>query len=328
MKTDGRPPQDALPNGVATPAEFDDAIAWVAWLYYADRLTQSDIAKALKVSRATIVKMLQEARERGAVAIRLNPEATARTEASRALAAKHRLEAAYVIPDLPGAALIPRLGEAGARVLAANLVDGDVIGAAWGRAVLSVAEAMGRPERPGRYAVVQICGSSPGGASDFSPELCSSILASRIGARCANLLAPAVLSSTQLRDRLLAEPALVSQFQLIRSANRVLFGVGDVGKGSTVRASGLASAATIDGYARRGAVAVLIGRFIDRDGRPVPGELDGRMIGITLDELTRLPNRLCIAGGPDKVEALRAALWGGYVTHLVTDARTAAELLA
>ena len=46
----------------------------------------------------------------------------------------------------------------------------------------------------------------------------------------------------------------------------------------------------------------------------MPGDLDGRMIGVTLDELTRLPNRLCIAGGPDKVEALRAALRGGYVT--------------
>ena len=61
-----------------------------------------------------------------------------------------------------------------------------------------------------------------------------------------------MLSSTELRDRLLEEPALVSQFQLIRSANRVLFGVGDVGKDSTVRASGLASPATIDGYVRRG----------------------------------------------------------------------------
>ena len=52
-----------------------------------------------------------------------------------------------------------------------------------------------------------------------------------------------------------------------------------------------------------------------------------RMIGITLEELRALPNRLCVAGGPEKVEALSAALRGGYITHLVTDAAAAASLL-
>ena len=58
------------------------------------------------------------------------------------------------------------------------------------------------------------------------------------------------------------------------------------------------------------------------------GDLDSRMIGITLDELKALPNRLCVAGGPEKIQALRAALRGGYITHLVTDADAAEALLA
>jgi len=193
--------------------------------------------------------------------------------------------------------------------------------------VLSVAESMATPEHPGPYTVVQVCGSSPGSAVEFSPELCSSVLASRIKARCANLLAPAVLSSRELRAQLLAEPPLVAQFELIRSANRVLFGVGDVTPSATVRAADLARPAEIDAYVERGAVGVLIGRFIDRDGRHMIGDLDDRMIGITLEELKNLPNRLCVAGGLGKIEALRAALRGGYVTHLVTDASAAMELI-
>ena len=67
--SDNRPMQLVKPSlpqgrGVNVPPEFEDALVWVAWLYYADQLTQSEIAQVLKVSRATIVKMLQDARER------------------------------------------------------------------------------------------------------------------------------------------------------------------------------------------------------------------------------------------------------------------------
>jgi DNA-binding transcriptional regulator LsrR (DeoR family) len=320
--------KDAAPlKGVAVPAEFDDVVAWVAWLYYVDNLTQSEIAVTLSVSRATIVKLLQDARERGAVTIRINQEAASRTGLSRALGVKFGLKAAHVIPNLPGAPLTRRLGEAGARVLAQELRTGDTVGVAWGRTVLAVAEKMPTPDEPGPYTIVQVCGSSAGSAVEFSPELCSSVLASRIKARCANLLAPAVLSSTALREQLLAEPPLINQFALIRSANRVLFGVGDVAGAATVRAAEMASGEEIDAYVKRGAVGVLLGRFIDPEGRHMIGDLDSRMIGITLDELKALPNRLCVAGGPEKIQALRAALRGGYITHLVTDAQAATALL-
>lgn len=315
-------------NPVAVPSEFGDAVVWVAWLYYADQLTQSDIAHVLGVSRATVVKLLQDARERGVVSIRLNTEASSRTALSRALTKRFGLVAASVIPALPDGALVDRLGDAGGRVLLDQMRPGDVIGIAWGRAVLSVARTMPLPETPWPLTVVQVYGSSAGSTAEFSPELCSSLLASRLSARCVNLLAPAVLSSPDLRDRLLAEPALVKQFALIRSVNRVLFGVGDLGPGCTVRAAELTSEPMIDDYVMRGAVAALIGQFIDAEGRPVPGELDSRMVGLTLDELRLIPSRLCVAGGPEKTTALRGALRGGFVTHLVTDRDTAEALLA
>ena len=327
MTADRKPPSDAPGRPAPVPAAFDDVIAWVAWLYYADQLTQSEIADVLKVSRATIVKLLQEARERGVVTIRINTEAASRTRISRALVERYGLAAATVIPALEGAPLLRRLGDAGARVLADRLQPGDVIGVAWGRTVLSVARSMVLPEGLAPLTVVQVAGSSTGSTADFSPELCSSLLAGRLMARCANLLAPAVLSTSELRDRLLAEPSMVKQFQLIRSASLILFGVGDIGPSSTVRESELAGNEEIDRYAADGAVAAIIGRFIDADGNRVAGELDGRMIGITLDELKTMPSRLSVAGGLGKVTAIRAALRGGFVTHLGTDEQTGEALL-
>jgi DNA-binding transcriptional regulator LsrR (DeoR family) len=327
MRNESKPKRPAAPRATSIPAEFDDIVAWVAWLYYADHLTQSEIAEEVGLSRATVVKVLQDALKRGAVTIRLNTEAMSRTKLSRALAERFGLDAAHIVPTLKGVSLTTRLGEVGARVLSDLLRPGDVVGVAWGRSVYAVGAAMSAPETTGPFTIVQVTGSSPGGTAEFSPELCSSLLATKLSARCANLLAPAVLSDAALRDLLLAEPALVEQFRLIRSVNTVLFGVGDIGPQSTVRIAQLATPKILDDYAAKGAVAVILGRFIDAEGTPVPGALDSLMIGVTLKELKTLPGRLCVAGGPTKIAPLRAALKGGYIQRLVTDAATATALM-
>ena len=175
--------------------------------------------------------------------------------------------------------------------------------------------------------VVQVSGSSTG-QPDFSAELCTSLLSNRIHARCVNLLAPAVLSTRELKAMLLAEPVLKKQMDLVHSANRILFGVGDIGPRSTVRASGIASEAEIDDYVARGAVAVIIGRFIDARGEAVGGNHDERMVGITLTELKQVPTRICLAGGTVKTAAITATLQAGYATHFVTDLATGEALLA
>lgn len=308
------------------PAAFDDDVVWAAWLYYADQMNQSDVAEAMGVSRATVVNLLQQARERGVVTIRLRTDLVARTNLARALARRFGLAEALVIPSRDGGSLIERLGEAAARLLGDQLRPGDVIGVAWGRTVLAAARATGLPGAVSPLTVVQVAGSSTA-SEDFSPELCTSVLATRLGARCVNLLAPALLSSAELRDRLMAEPMLVHQFELIRSATRVLFGVGDLGPASTIRRSGFATAETVARYTAAGSVGAIIGRFIGAGGQPVAGELDRRMIGLTLEELAAVPVRICVAGGPAKRGAIRATLDGGHATHLVTDAATAGELI-
>lgn len=316
-----------LAPAAVIPTEFDDAIVWAAWLYYADEMTQSEIAKMLGVSRATIVNYLQEARARGIVTVRISSEAGGRTLLARRLKERFGLEGAFVIPTGDDAALVKRLGDAGGRVLAEMIRPGDTIGVAWGQTVLAVADSVSLPAALEGLTVVQVSGSSTG-SPDFSPELCTSLLSRRIAARCVNLLAPAVLSTPSLKRQLLAEPVLLKQFELIHSANLILFGVGDIGPRSTVRASNIATQTEMDAYVARGATAVIIGRFIDRDGKPMSGELDDRMVGIELEELAQVPIKVCVAGGKSKLPAILAALKGGYVTHFITDAATAEALTA
>lgn len=309
------------------PAEFDDIVVWAAWLYYEDGLNQSEIAAMLGVSRASVVNYLQEARERGAVLITMDAGVVARSSVSRALAARYGLVEALVVPSPPDADATQRLtalGAAGARQLVRMVNPGETLCVSWGKTVLAVADAI--THRVEGVTVVQVTGAAMG-KREFSAELCSAIMARNLGAVSMNLHAPALLSSAELCTALKREPALQRQFDLIHKAQTIVFGLGGLGLESTMRSAEITTQEEIDAYVKDGAAAVLICRFLNAEGEPVRRDLDHRMMGIELDELLAIPRRLCVAGGSTKVDALRAALKGGYATHLVTDMNTAAALL-
>ncbi len=305
-----------------------DAVMAAAWLYYHDRLNQSDVAEIIGVSRASVVNYLQEARDRGIVRVVLAPEQEAPIDLAFTVKAQFGLRSCLVIPD-DGGRTDPswRIGSAGGRVLSTTLVAGDVIGVAWGRTVLALSQTIPETSAVRNLSVVQIVGSMLA-TYELSPELCTSNIAARIGARCVNLHAPALISSPHVRELILHEPAIVEQLRLIHGCTRVVFSVAGVERGSTVMHTGLVTPEEIKPYVRRKAVGVVAGRFIDARGEPVDGKLDERLIGIGLRELKQIPERLCVAGGPQKIAVLRAALVGGYVTTLVTDERTARALVA
>ncbi|MBO0662919.1 sugar-binding transcriptional regulator [Jiella sp. MQZ9-1] len=314
-------------NPAAPPPEFDDVVVWAAWLYYVDEMTQAEIAQHLGVSRASVANYLQDARRSGVVTIRVDGGTLEHVTLSRTLAERFGLASASVVPALPDAPVDDRLGAAAARVLTRSLVPGDIVGVAWGRTILAAARAA-EPTSVADLTIVQVSGSSASSA-DFAPELCTTLLANQLGARCVNLHAPAVLSSRDLKERLLEEPSLKRQFGLIRSATKIAFGVGELGPESTFAKSEMIAAETL-AEARRDfdAKGVIIGRMIDHRGAPVASPIEDGIVGISLEDLRRVPYRLCAAGGVKKIEAIRAALAGGYATHFVTDSATAEALLS
>lgn len=319
-----RAPRDAKPP----PADFaDDAVAWAMWLYYAEARTQAEVAQVLGVSRASVANYLAEARRRGLVAVTLEPGLLARVGLGRRLAERFGLAGAHVVPAAEGegeAELRRRLGIAGAQVLLPRLAEGTVLGVAWGRTMLALAQAL--PERAlPDLRVVQVSGSSLGGET-HAPEFCTALIASRLGARGENLHAPAILSSRAMRDALAAEPGVARQLARVRGCDLVVLGVGELDDLVTFSDADFLTPEVVRDYLARGAVAVVLGRFLDAGGREVKGPLTGCQIGMELAELRAAPARVAVAGGARKIPAIRALLSGGYVTEIVTDAETARRL--
>jgi len=306
----------------------DDIVVETAWLYYEQGLNQTEIAGALDVSRATVVNYLQEARERGYVQVRLAPAAFTGHRLAMALRETFGLAAAYVLPDMDGAApdTAARVVRGAADWLPSLLAPGDRLGVAWGKTIYDLAEAL-EPRPIEDLTVLQLVGSmaTPYG---FSADVCSSNVARKFSARCVNLHVPAILSEARIARTLREEALIAAQLEAMNGFNKTLFAVGSCAEDSHVVSSGVATRQELAWYLGQGAAGVLCGRFIDRAGTPIRGPLDDRMMGVDLDRLREREAGIMVSTGADRVTAALAAIRGGYVTHLVTGQADAEAMLA
>ena len=71
----------------------------------------------------------------------------------------------------------------------------------------------------------------------------------------------------------------------------------------------------------------LLGQFLDKDGNSISPDVDDRTVGMPLNLVRKVPEKIMAAAGPHKVEIIRAACRIGLVNTLVTDDVTAGLLL-
>src|SRR6266436_6597622 len=75
-----------------------------------------------------------------------------------------------------------------------------------------------------------------------------------------------------------------------------------------------------------GVTADLCATLLDDEGRAVANPLDQLGLGITAEQLRRIPDIVGIGGGLEKAAAIASVLRGGWISTLVTDAGVARRL--
>lgn len=325
-KTDAQPARNRSRQSV-TPAQFGlDPVLSAAWLYHEEGLKQDEIAAQLGISRASVFNLLQKARDEGIVTVKIDLRRMDLIRFAEEVRQRTGIDECFIIPS-SGAErpLADRIGHFGARLLEQKLDNNSVLGVAWGRTVMALSKALSPLYLPGA-TVVQMMGSAIA-TYDFSPELCTSNIAVKIGARCINLHAPGIVSSAKMKALLTKEPILEQQFNLLRTCTMSLFGVTNLGSETLLKDSGFMSTKILQDYRERGAVGFVSGYFFDSEGRPVRTEVDDRHIAMPQEDFLKVPVRICLGGGLAKVEAIRSMLKGGYANILVTDVDTAKKML-
>lgn len=302
----------------------------IAQAYYSDGQTQQQIARRFGLSRPKVSRLLQKARDTRVVQITLVPPSSGLADLEREVEQRYDLEEVVLVassnPDDSDLVAL-ELGPAAADCLLRSLSEGDVVGLAWGRSLLAMVDAL--PMHPVTdVTVVQLSGGlGPVGALEHSTELARR-MAQKLDARLRLMPAPGIVSSEAAAQALRADYQISEVLRLAAAADIAVVGLGVPTPDSVLLRDGnIVAPEDLASLEASGAVGDLALRYVDGAGQPVALEMNERIIGLTLAQIGAIPRVIGIAGGTAKRDIVRAALRAGILDVLVTDQRTAAELL-
>jgi len=298
----------------------------VARCYYDLGMTQQQIAQSLSISRARVIRLLSECRDKGVVTIRINSPIVENLELADALTEKYKLNAADVC--LSNAddeiQLAQQVGRAAGQVVLRHISDDITIGLGWGVTLKEmVAQLEYSPQE--NVAVVALLGSLTRRSAIARFEATTQ-LAALLDAECLYLPAPIVCDSANTRLLLEDQPLFKDIHRRALKADLAIVSIGGMDS-ATIRQVGLVSSREYNSVRKAGAIGNFLGFYIDNDGALVKHSINERIIGIPGDTFRGIPKRLMISAGKNKVGALKAVLSQGYVSDFVTDQQTAKALL-
>ncbi len=296
-----------------------DELTQLAKLYYIDGLTQEDLARQFSISRIKVGRLLKRAVEEGIVEIRVRHHPGATQGLEQALIQRFGLARAIIsLDDKDPDSQRDLLAGLVASHLDRILVDGSLVAVGMGRNVSAVSHHAVSTTQRGCSFVCAIGGSYRGGEAMNADHICRR-LASRFGGDSETLYAPAVINDEGVRQQLLANDTVRQSLSKAQRADIALVGVGDILEDSNMVRMGWFTSAEITSVRDLGAVGDIMGYdFVDIYGRPASTPLQGRVIGLTLDDLRRIPNVIAIASEPTKVSGILGALRTGAINTLAT----------
>ncbi len=306
-----------------------ELLAKVASMYYEREMTQNEIATALELSRVKIYRLLKQARETQVVRILIDWHIKRAPAIEAQLIEGFGLDEALVLASgaTDSALLLRQIAQLAARYLEELLVDRSSLSICFGSTTYEVINAI-RMDFQVNVKVMQATGSLSHALKEFDSSALTRQLAQKLGGEALYLSCP-LLANDARAAAIIREQAVVARtLEQVRRADIALVGIGDLHPQTSgfVRA-GVAESAQLRAYREAGAIGDMAWQIFDGAGRLFPCELNQRIIGVTLDELSALPQTIAVAAGSRKAAAIVGALRSGAIDVLCTDEETAEHIL-
>lgn len=299
----------------------------VAKLYYDHGLTHQEIGDMLGLSRIKVTRLLAEARASGIVEITVHTDSSPFVDLELELIQRYKLHSAWVAPAL--AQFPERADQAIARTaadaLTSMIAKRSVV--AMGLSNMVGIVSSGLPKQPLGGEYVPVSGSLAGPSDGSSPAEHTLRFAAQFGGQAYQLPAT-MLAPTAVAARMTLESPQISEtLSKAARADLLIAGLGSLNGDAGILFHSLSQAQRKE-LLDLGAVGDIAGRYFDASGVAVASAVDDRIIGLSLEEIIAIPERLAVVRGDQRLPVTRAALESGIITSIVTDSDFARALLS
>src|SRR5262245_55830942 len=305
-----------------------DEAARAGWLYYIAGKTQDEIARQLKVSRATVQRLVSLCLAERLITFRLEHPIAACMDLATRLSERFTLRTCEIVPSDPAApTTVAGIAERAASLLEATLHSPKpvIVAIGTGRAMRAAVEQLPPMNRPDHQLVSLVSNISTDGSASFFDTV--GRLAELTQARHYPTPLPILMSSETERDRMLEMGPMRKVRTLAMRADLRLVGVGQMDKNAQFHLDGFIDRHELRELMKLGAVGELTGWAYDARGRFLKGGTNRRLTSLR-HPVPATALTVAAALGPAKVPAILAALRGRLINGLITDEATAKALLA
>jgi DNA-binding transcriptional regulator LsrR (DeoR family) len=307
--------------------DSDEALAArVCWYHYKEGLTQQETADRVGLSRASVNKIISDARASGLVRIEIDNRLSPCLDLERRLVERFGLKQAVVVPGPArekDAYLV--VGLATGDHISGALAPGAVLGMTWGSTLHFAARSL-IPRTGAGNTVVSLCGGLPR-SMIINPYDNASTFARILDAACYYMTAPLIVEDRRLKDALLSSESVATVLDMASRIDLCVLTVTDLSQNSMIMQHGVLTQEMRQSLLDAGSVGAICDHYIDRDGRLVDHSINERTVSVPLELVGKIPVRVLAGGGSYKVDILRACLNAGICNVLVTEERAAQGLL-
>lgn len=212
------------------------------------------------------------------------------------------------------------IGRLASEYLHTLIDDESIVGITGGSSVFHVIDSYRKERNPITRATVIPARGGLGSKSEFQANTLVEKLAERLGSQYKLLFTPDILSKDAI-ESLRNEPQIKEILEVIEQIDILVFGIGDALSMAERRSLNDGEKDIIKG---KGSVAEAFGYYFNAEGEIVH---EISTIGIDINQFKRIQKLVAVAGGTDKVEAIKAISKINPQLVLVTDEIVAREIL-
>ncbi|WP_276316190.1 sugar-binding transcriptional regulator [Paenibacillus lignilyticus] len=296
-------------------------------MYYQLDYSQQEIAKQLGVSRPTVSRFIQQAKEEGYVIISIVDPLENNDLLACQIERKFGLKKVIIVnvPHYEDAVVKKYLGPAAAKYVDKTIKDGDIVGITWGTTLYEVALNL-QDKHVKDVKVVQLNGGvSHSETNTYAYEIVN-LFGKALHTNPYFIPLPAIVDHPVVKKTIETDRHIQNILELGKKANIAIVTVGAPTEDSVLIKANYFNENELRMIFEKGA-GDICSRYFNLDGVICSQELNQRTIGIDLEDLKKKEKSILVAGGIRKVDGIYGALRGRYTNVLITDQFTAKYLL-
>ena len=304
-------------------------LAKLAYLYYIEEKSQSEIAAETGIYRTTVSRMLTEAKRERIVKIEIESFDSKLFRLENYVKEKYHISELEIVPNIedePLWDLEQRLARSVAGMVRSLLQDGMNIGFSWGKSLSLLVDQIGskRLENVHFYPLA-------GGPSHIHARYHVNTLiynmTSKFHGECRFINATIIQENKELAEGILTSKYFDDLRESWENLDIAVVGIGGPADTHNPQWFDMLTDQDFSKLQSEEAIGEVCCRVFDRKGKPVYQDLQERTVAITLEKLKQIPKTVSLAYGERKAGAILSVIKAGYINHLVTDEATILKML-